>query len=206
MFTGIIQKLGSVEDVQHRGSHGQLRVRGGAWDPPLVLGESIAVEGVCLTVTCEPGEVITFDLLKETFDRTNLGSKGVGDRVNLERALRMGDALGGHFVTGHVDGTGHVRRITPVGRDHIIEVACAAKWMAQMVGKGSIAVCGVSLTLVDLMPDGFSVHLIPHTWENTTLGDLKLGSPVNLETDMLGKYVERAIALRMHDLPDPNSP
>lgn len=196
MFTGIVQKLGIVERVQHHGSHGRLHIRAGEWNPALVLGESIAVEGVCLTVTEEQNGVIAFDLLKETFDRTNLGDKTAGQRVNLERALRVGDTLGGHFVTGHVDGTGRVRNITPIGRDWILEVACSPELMAQMVGKGSIAVCGVSLTLVDLMPDGFTVHLIPHTWENTSFSALKPRATVNLETDMLGKYVQRILSLR----------
>lgn len=196
MFTGIIEKLGTVESVEHHGSHGRLRVRSPGWAPALVLGESIAVEGVCLTVTADEAGVITFDVLKETFDRTNLGGKQPGQRLNLERALRVGDTLGGHFVTGHVDGTGSVRSITPVGRDKIMEIACAPELLAQMVGKGSIALSGVSLTLVDLKPDAFTVHLIPHTWENTSLSELAAADAVNLETDMLGKYVQRFFALR----------
>lgn len=196
MFTGIIQKLGMVESVEDHGSHGRLRVRAPGWEPALVTGESIAVEGVCLTVTGDDGAVIAFDVLKETFDRTNLGGKQPGQRLNLERALRVGDALGGHFVTGHVDGTGSTRRITPLGRDKILEVTCAPELLAQMVGKGSVAVSGVSLTLVELKPDAFTVHLIPHTWENTSLSGLTPGDAVNLETDMLGKYVQRFFALR----------
>ncbi len=196
MFTGIIQRVGVVEEVLHRGTHGQLRIAGGVWEPPLVPGESIAVEGVCLTVTEDCDGVMVFDLLKETFDRTNLGGKSAGDRVNLERALRVGDALGGHFVTGHVDGTGQIRRVTPVGRDWIVEVECATDLVAQMVTKGSVALCGVSLTLVDILTDGFTVHLIPHTWENTSLSEASPGSAVNIETDMLGKYVQRMLSPR----------
>ncbi|HMP74915.1 MAG TPA: riboflavin synthase [Kiritimatiellia bacterium] len=196
MFTGIIQRLGIIESVERSGGHGRLRIRAGDWAPAIELGESIANEGVCLTVTEERKGVLTFDLLKETFDRTNLGAKKTGQRVNLERALRVGDALGGHFVTGHVDGVGRVRKITPVGRDWILEIACAPELMAQMVGKGSIAISGVSLTLVDLQRDGFTVHLIPHTWENTSLSELSPGDAVNLETDMLGKYVQRILSLR----------
>ena len=196
MFTGIIQRLGTVASVDRSGGHGRLHIRTEPWTPALELGESIAVEGVCLTVTGERNGVVSFDLLKETFDRTNLGGKKTGHRVNLERALRVGDALGGHFVTGHVDGVGQVRKITPVGRDWILEINCAPELMAQMVGKGSIALSGVSLTLVDLLRDGFTVHLIPHTWENTSFSELKPGDAVNLETDMLGKYVQRLLALR----------
>ncbi len=196
MFTGIIQRLGEIEHIERGGGHGRLRIRAGDWSPPIALGESIAIEGICLTVTEELKGVLAFDVLKETFDRTNLGEKKVGSRVNLERALRVGDALGGHFVTGHVDGVGRVRKITPVGRDWILEVECDSALMAQMVGKGSIAVSGVSLTLVDLMRDGFTVHLIPHTWENTSLSALAPGHAVNLETDMIGKYVQRLLSLR----------
>ncbi len=196
MFTGIIQRLGVVETVEHGGGQGRLHVRTEPWTPALERGESIAVEGVCLTVTGDRKGVVTFDVLKETFDRTNLGSKTAGRRVNLERALRVGDPLGGHFVTGHVDGVGRARMITPVGRDRILEIACAPELMAQMVGKGSIAVSGVSLTLVDLMRDGFTVHLIPHTWSNTSFSELKAGDAVNLETDLLGKHVQRLLAQR----------
>jgi riboflavin synthase len=196
MFTGIIQRMGEIEQIERSGGHGRLRIRAGDWAPPISLGESIAVEGVCLTVTEERKGALAFDVLKETFDRTNLGEKKVGARVNLERALRVGDALGGHFVTGHVDGVGRVRKITPVGRDWILEVACDPALTAQMVGKGSIAVSGVSLTLVDLMRDGFTVHLIPHTWAHTSLSDLAPGHAVNLETDMIGKYVQRLLSMR----------
>lgn len=196
MFTGIVQQVGAVASIHQTESHGRLHIRTGEWSPAVELGESIAIEGVCLTVTEFREGVCAFDVLKETFERTNLGSKNIGQRVNLERALRVGDALGGHFVTGHVDGTGRVRKITPVGRDKILDVVCSPELMAQMVGKGSIAVCGVSLTLVDLMADGFTVHLIPHTWENTSFSDLKPGDAVNLETDMLGKYVQRILSMR----------
>ncbi|MCZ7591154.1 MAG: riboflavin synthase [Kiritimatiellae bacterium] len=196
MFTGIIQHIGIVENVEDNGSHGRLRVRAARWEPALVPGESIAVEGVCLTVTGENDGVMTFDVLKETFDRTNFGKRKAGQRLNLERALRVGDALGGHFVSGHVDGVGQVRSTSPVGRDKILEVTCADDLLAQMIVKGSIAISGVSLTLVDLKSDAFTVHLIPHTWENTSLSELTPGDAVNLETDMLGKYVQRFNALR----------
>lgn len=196
MFTGIIQRMGVIESIERSGGHGRICVRAGEWNPPISIGESIAIEGICLTVTEDRKGTLAFDLLKETFDRTNLGEKKSGARVNLERALRVGDPLGGHFVTGHVDGVGRVRKITPAGRDWILEVACDPSMMAQMVGKGSIAVSGVSLTLVDLLRDGFTVHLIPHTWENTSLSALQPGDAVNLETDMIGKYVQRLLALR----------
>lgn len=196
MFTGIIQKKGCVASVERAGGHGRLVLSASPWDRPLTIGESIAVEGVCLTLTIHRHETLHFDVLNETFERTNLGQKRSGQHVNLERALRVGDELGGHFVTGHVDGVGTVRKITPVGRDWILEVACGPELMAQMVVKGSIAVAGVSLTLVDVKRDGFTVHLIPHTWAETSLSELRPGDLVNLETDMLGKYVQRIVSLR----------
>lgn len=191
MFTGIVQGTGTVESVERGGGHGRLLVRAEIWNDPITIGESIAIEGVCLTVTQERNGILYFDLLKETFDRTNLGEKKIGSRVNLERALRVGDSLGGHFVTGHVDGVGRVKRLTPVGRDWILEISCERELLGQMVPKGSIAISGVSLTIVDLNPDSFTVHLIPHTWNITSLSDLRPGDAVNLETDMIGKYILR---------------
>lgn len=196
MFTGIIQKLGRVESVEGAGGAGRLSLSAAPWPTPLQIGESIAVEGVCLTLTGRKRDTLQFDLLQETFARTNLGDKRPGHRVNLERALRVGDPLGGHFVTGHVDGVGVVRSITPIGRDWILEVSCDQALMAQMVGKGSIACSGVSLTLVDLRRDAFTVHLIPHTWAETSLSELRPGDKVNLETDMLGKYAQRLLSFQ----------
>lgn len=196
MFTGIIQKKGRVVAVERSGGPGRLAVAASPWERPLTIGESIAVEGVCLTLTGHRQDVLQFDLLNETFERTNLGDKRNGQHVNLERALRVGDELGGHFVTGHVDGVGTLRKLTPIGRDWILDVACAQELLAQMVVKGSIAVAGVSLTLVEVRRDGFTVHLIPHTWAETSLSELRPGDKVNLETDMLGKYVLRSISQR----------
>lgn len=196
MFTGIIQKTGRIVAVERSGGAGRLSVAAEPWATAVEIGESIAVEGICLTLTGQKHGTLHFDLLQETFARTNLGDKRTGHRVNLERALRVGDPLGGHFVTGHVDGVGTVRTVTPIGRDWILEVASPAELMAQMVGKGSIACSGVSLTLVDLRRDAFTVHLIPHTWAETSLSDLRPGDKVNLETDMLGKYVQRLLSLQ----------
>lgn len=196
MFTGIVQQRGRIVSVERPGGHGRLSVEASPWDKPLAVGESLAVEGVCLTLTSERKGTLSFDLLNETFERTNLGDKKPGQHVNLERALRVGDEMGGHFVTGHVDGVGTARKITPVGRDWILEVACAPELLAQMVVKGSVCVAGVSLTIVDLVGDAFTVHLIPHTWEMTSLSELQPGDKVNLETDMLGKYVQRLLSLR----------
>ncbi|MFH0907702.1 MAG: riboflavin synthase [bacterium] len=193
MFTGIVEKVGKIVRVERKGGHGTLALETTPWDRPFVMGESIAVEGTCLTLARWSGNRLEFDLLNETFERTNLGEKKEGNRINLERSLRVGDTMGGHFVTGHVDGVGRVKSVMPIGRDHILEVCCAADLLAGMVPKGSIACSGISLTIVDLKPDAFTVHLIPHTWENTSVSEMKAGSGINIETDMLGKYVKRIL-------------
>lgn len=193
MFTGIVQKLGRVANVQRTGGHGRLSIETGAWLETPAVGESIAVQGVCLTLTeCRNG-VLHFDVLNETFEKTNLGDKKPGSAINLERALRVGDAIGGHFVTGHVDGVGVLRSLSPVGRDWILEVAAPGHLVLEMVHKGSIALDGISLTLVEVTDDTFTVHIIPHTYEWTTVHALKPGDRINLETDMLGKYVHRIL-------------
>ncbi len=193
MFTGIVQKLGQVVSVERSGGHGRLCIEATPWSTPLELGESIGVQGVCLTLTGIAGTSLRFDVLNETFEKTNLGDKKSGSPVNLERALRVGDAMGGHFVTGHVDGVGVLRTLQPVGRDWVLEVASPEERLLEMVTKGSITLDGISLTLVDLRSDAFTVHIIPHTYEQTTVHSLRPGDRINLETDMLGKYVRRIL-------------
>jgi riboflavin synthase len=188
MFAGIVEKTGDWISLRSK----RLTVRVSPWDQPFEQGESIAINGVCLTLTEWAGGRLKFDLLAETLKRTNLGKRR---RVNLERSLRLGDTIGGHFVTGHVDGTGAVRSLKRKGKDWILEIACGPAIMACIVEKGSISVDGVSLTIVDVMPDGFTVHLIPHTWKITNFSDLKVGDRVNLENDMIGKYVQRLVSL-----------
>ncbi len=190
MFTGLIQKTGSLTRVERSGGSGSLSVRAAAWEQPLQAGESLAVQGVCLTLTGEPAEELRFDVLEETFLRTNLGCKQPGDLLNLERALRYGDALGGHIVSGHVDGVGTVTGLRKVGeRDWELRMACAAEHLQEMVPKGSVCCDGVSLTLVDVDTESFTVHLIPHTWSRTSFHRLREGDAVNLETDVLAKYM-----------------
>jgi riboflavin synthase len=193
MFSGIVQKKGRIENVERDGGSGRLYVRTPPWEPSLTVGESVAVEGVCLTLVQDAGGVLRFDLLNETFERTNLGEKGKGAHVNLERALRMGDALGGHFVSGHVDGVGRVVAFEPRGGDWILKVGCPKSLLRDMVPKGSVSCDGISLTIVDLLPDAFTVHIIPHTYDVTSISELKHGSAVNIETDMLGKFVRRIV-------------
>lgn len=189
MFTGLIQTTGRLQQVEFQGEAGKL-VLSARFDNPLNIGESIAINGTCLTLVKQQENQLTFDVLRETFDKTALGSKSTGAPLNLERALRLGDALGGHLVSGHVDGTGEVIQIETAGRDKVLVVQ-APSLVPEMVPKGSVAIDGVSLTLVQVLPaDGiFSVHVIPHTWEHTSLAFLSAGDRVNLETDMIGKYV-----------------
>lgn len=193
MFTGLIENKGTIRSRKMEGGSGALVLEARGWDRPIEIGESIAVQGVCLTVTEVEGDRLSFDVLGETFRCTNLGEKEEGSSLNLERALRNGDPLGGHMVQGHVDGVGEVREIRPVDRDHVVRVTCDASILRYLVYKGSIAVDGISLTVAALGDGTFSVHIIPHTWEATTFGDLREGDAVNLEADPLAKYVEKAL-------------
>lgn len=193
MFTGLIQKIGELVSVQTGAQEGRLVVRADPWEAPLAIGESLCVSGACLTLASAAGGRMTFDALQETFQRTNLGRKQPGDRVNLERALRAGDPLGGHIVTGHVDGVGILRSRRRAGRDWVLEISAERTLLEGLVPKGSVACDGVSLTIAELSNEGFSVHIIPHTWEQTALADLQPGQDVNIETDILGKYVRRLL-------------
>jgi riboflavin synthase len=157
------------------------------------IGASIAINGCCLTVTSREGSELTFDAGEETLKRTNLGQLAAGSKVNLERALQVGQRLGGHYVTGHVDGLGRVRSRVDDGQWSTIWFDSPPELTRQMASKGSITVDGVSLTLVDVTEDCFSVALVPHTLAVTILGTKKVGDTVNLETDVLAKYIERQL-------------
>ncbi|MDK2858625.1 MAG: riboflavin synthase [Verrucomicrobiota bacterium] len=194
MFTGIIQRLGIIDEITMQGASGRIRLTPNRpFDAPVRLGDSIAVNGACLTVAAVEGESFCFDVLTETFDKTNLGEKGPGSIVNLERALALGDTLGGHIVTGHVDGVGTVRSIEQVDRDWKFTIECAQNMLMLMVYKGSIALDGISLTVAELLDDGFVIHIIPHTIEETDMSEFKPGTRVNLEADILGKHVQRIL-------------
>ncbi len=193
MFTGIIQQVGVLARREPADGGLRLVIRGRAWDPHLALGESIAVQGACLTVAAVEGATFSCDILQETLARTTLDSARPGAPLNLERALRLGDALGGHWITGHVDETGTVLARVPRGRDRVLRIVCGAELLRGMVMKGSIAVDGVSLTIAELNPDSFAVHLVPFTCAQTTLGALGPGERVNLETDLIGKHVRRCL-------------
>ena len=194
MFTGLVQLVGHLEHIAFQGDAGRLTLSA-RFDAPLQIGESIAINGACLTLVEQAGDKLVFDVLRETFEKTSLRDKAPGAPLNLERALRMGDPLGGHLVSGHVDGTGLLLRLESAGRDKVLVVSAPAL-LAEIVPKGSIAIDGISLTVVDVVPaDGtFSVHVIPHTWNRTALATLSAGARVNLETDVIGKYLRAALA------------
>jgi riboflavin synthase len=193
MFTGLIQALGTIRAVEGGLGGRTLNVLEPSLGPKLVLGESVAVNGTCLTATACGGDTASFQVGPETLARTNLGLLSAGDRVNLERALRVGDALGGHFVTGHIDCTGTILEKSLLGEWLMLRFGCPLEFDELLVPKGSIAVDGVSLTLVDVEPGRFSVMLIPHTRDHTTLGMKGSGSTVNLEFDLLAKHVRKLV-------------
>ena len=193
MFTGLIQQVGTLARRETTAGGLRLVIEGAAWNPPLTLGESMAVNGACLTLAQIQGKNFTGDILQETLDRTTLGGKRPGAALNLERALRLGEALGGHMISGHVDGIGAVNRRQAKGRDWILRVTCGTELLHGMVLKGSIAIDGVSLTITELDEHSFAVALIPFTCAHTALGKLKEGDVVNLETDLIGKHVRRIL-------------
>jgi riboflavin synthase len=193
MFTGLIEALGTVRHVRADNAGRQLILAAPTLAPELAVGESVAVNGVCLTVVDCDAETCCFQVGPETLHRTNLGELTAGERVNLERALRWSDRLGGHLVQGHVDGTGQVADRQRQGDWEMVWFTCPAALAAQMVSKGSVAVDGISLTLVEVREARFSVAVIPHTLTHTTLGFKPVGAPVNLETDLLAKYVWKCL-------------
>lgn len=193
MFTGLVQSLAHVTAVADDGSGGRtLTVADSSIAP--TLGESIAVNGCCLTVTKHAGDRFEFQVGPETLLKTNLGRLAIGDGVNLEQALRVGDRLGGHFVTGHIDGVGTIAKKEQQGEWLMIEFACPPNFDDLMVDKGSIAVDGISLTVVKTGPGKFHVMVIPHTRDHTTLGLKSVGATVNLELDLLAKHVQKLMA------------
>ena len=193
MFTGLIQKIGTVKRVS-RGAGLVLEIGFEPWMRPLEIGESVAVNGTCLTVACCDQTRFTANVLRETEERTLLGELLPGTKVNLERALRSGEPLGGHIVQGHVDTRGTISDKIPKGRDFQLRIKCGRVLAAQSVLKGSIAIDGVSLTISALGDDWLAVDLIPTTAKETTLGQKKVGDRVNLEGDILGKYIAKSAA------------
>jgi riboflavin synthase len=194
MFTGLVEALGTVRRVEPDGAGGShLVIAERTLAPQLAVGESVAVNGACLTVVERDAATFRFQAGPETLRRTDLGELVPGDRVNLERSLRLSDRLGGHLVQGHIDGVGHIAERERQGDWELVWFSFPTELDGQMVSKGSVAVDGVSLTLVDVGPDRFSVALIPHTLTMTTLGFKPVGAAVNLETDLLAKYVLKCL-------------
>lgn len=191
MFTGIVEGVASVTGIEPRGKLTRISLDAGPVASGVRVGDSICVNGACLTVVEVEGSQLGFEAVKETLECTSLGDLRQGGRVNLERALRADGRFDGHIVQGHVDGTGRVRALERHGEDVRLAVDCAAEVLAYLVPKGSVAVDGVSLTVVDVGEAGFDVALIPHTLSATTLGERRPGDRVNLEADVLGKYVRR---------------
>ena len=190
MFTGLVQDRGHVEAVDQTDEGARVRVRT-RLGSELTDGDSVAVQGVCLTATAVHQEVFTVDVMAETLRRSTLGALAAGAAVNLELPLRASDRLGGHVVQGHVDGVGTIAEVREDGFSRIVEISAPAETLRYVVEKGSIAVDGVSLTVSAVDDDSFSVSLIPETLERTTLGAAAPGRPVNLEVDVLAKYVEK---------------
>ena len=191
MFTGIVEVVGTVTGVEPRGDRTTLEIEAPSIASDLAVGDSVAVNGGCLTVVGRDAGRFRFEAVRETLERSSLGELRVGSRVNLERALRAGGRLDGHIVQGHVDGTGRVGRLERDGDDVRLYVDCGPEIAGFLVEKGSVAVDGVSLTVVGVGEAGFDVALIPHTLAATTLGERRPGDRVNLEADVLGKYVKR---------------
>ncbi len=189
MFTGLIIEMGEVVSIRRRGGAAILLLKSKEVAYNSKIGDSISVNGVCLTVMDKVGDEISFDLSEETLKSTNLGDLKIGERVNLEPSLTPESKIGGHFVTGHVDAVGRIRKKTKMGNMLKFEIEVPKNLKDFLVKKGSIAVDGISLTVVDILTDSFTVVIIPHTAKVTTLGFKDIGDQVNIEADILGKYV-----------------
>ena len=194
MFTGIIEELGTVASLQTRTDSAQIKIEARKVLSDIRLGDSIAVNGVCLTVVSFSGQTFLADVMPETFRNTNLIGLKPGNRVNLERALALGGRLGGHMVSGHVDGIGRIREKRTEGNAIVLHFTTTQEVLRYIVPKGSIAVDGISLTVAAVSNESFSVSVIPHTAVETTLGEKSAGNIVNLENDIIGKYVDRLLS------------
>ncbi|MCB5165270.1 riboflavin synthase [Streptomyces bambusae] len=205
MFTGIVEELGEVTAVEQLDDASRFRLRGPVVTDDAKHGDSIAVNGVCLTVVETADGEFTADVMAETLKRSSLGALTVGSRVNLERPMALGGRLGGHLVQGHVDGTGSIVSRTPSEHWELVKVSLPAELSRYVVEKGSITVDGVSLTVVEAAADHFTISLIPTTLALTTLGIKQPGDPVNLEVDVLAKYVERLLGAGVDPLHAPEA-
>lgn len=193
MFTGLIEEVGLLRRIERTGAAARLVVGSDLSADSITLGDSVAVNGACLTVVAKGGGELTFDASPETLERTTLGGLAPGARVNLERALRLGDRLDGHIVTGHVDFVATISERRELSGNIVFGFRMPSEHARYLVVKGSVAIDGISLTVNTVSSDGFSVNIIPHTAAKTTLGTARPGDRVNIETDILGKYVERLL-------------
>ncbi len=193
MFTGIIEHLGTVKQVSQKANSAVIVIDIGPLIDGVIPGDSIAINGACLTVTQINGTAVHFDVSRETLSKTTIGSLSISDNVNIERSLKIGDKLGGHFVTGHVDCVGAINKIENEPGQCTVWFSVSKEIANMMIKKGSVAIDGISLTIVDLKEKLFSIALIPFTLDATTLGFKKTGQKVNIETDMLGKWVKRIL-------------
>ena len=197
MFTGIIEELGSVKALRREAAGARITISAKLVLEGTAIGDSICVNGVCLTVVEKTADAFSADVAKETLDVTNLGSLQTGSRANLERALQLSARIGGHLVSGHVDGVGRIREKREEGSGWRVLFDAPDAVRRYVIKKGSVAIDGISLTVADVDPAGFSVAMIPHTAKLTTLGHKKPGDTVNLESDIIGKYVEKLLSGRV---------
>ncbi len=194
MFTGIIEEVGTIKSISRGRVSSRLTISGNVIFDDLKIGDSVSVSGVCLTAAEISGGTFTADVMHETLDRSLLGTLNAGSAVNLERAVKIGGRLGGHIVSGHIDGTGTIKDITKDDNAVLFSVAADKKLLRYIAEKGSVAIDGISLTVTSVTDAAFSVSVIPHTAENTTLVSKKPGGTVNIETDCIAKYVEKLLA------------
>ncbi|WP_315861421.1 riboflavin synthase [Stieleria tagensis] len=204
MFTGLVESMGEIVEIVDDPPGKRIRVRSELVATDASLGDSICINGCCLTVVAIDGETLDFEAGQETLSRTNLGQLVTGNQVNLERSLAVGSRMGGHYVSGHVDTLGRLVERSEDPPWANLRFSLPPQYASQVAAKGSIAIDGISLTVVDVDQDSFSVALIPHTLSVTTLGQRKIGDAVNLETDLLAKYVQRSLGL-LHDQPQPST-
>ncbi|MGG4447356.1 riboflavin synthase [Brevibacillus porteri] len=198
MFTGLVEEVGVLESIQGNEQASRLVIRAQQVLEGVKLGDSISVNGICLTVTSYTNRQFSVDVMPETMNKTSLRQLRSGQRVNLERAMRLGDRFGGHIVSGHVDGTGMVASREVNANAVVFRMEAQPRLLKYVIARGSICIDGISLTVVDVNDNGFTVSIIPHTLANTSLADRRPGDLVNLETDVIGKYVERLLGYQNH--------
>lgn len=205
MFTGIIEEIGTIKSINSNGISSQLCISANTILEDTKIGDSIAVNGVCLTVTSIKSNLFTADVMAETLRRSNLGSLIPQSKVNLERAMPANGRFGGHIVSGHIDGTGTIVEKKPEGNAVWIKINCSDNLLKYIIHKGSITIDGISLTVAKVTDSDFSVSIIPHTAANTTLLQKKSGDVVNLENDVVGKYIEKLLSFQKIDEQKPQS-